>query len=147
MSPLNNQFRIELPDGWKDQTAYTFMGPEIRGVQHMVTLSIDTALEHDDLAEFARSRIDMLAGTMQGMEILKEEQRTLENGTPVYEMACRWIPVDGAVMFQKYYYVIHDGAGYTFAGTFTKQTLKTIGVEIERMMNTFSPGVTGGPNE
>jgi len=147
MSSVNNQFRIELPGDWADKSAYTFMGPEENGIQHMVTLAIDHDLEDDDLAEFAQARIEILRGSLQGMEILKEEERTLENGTPVYEMACRWIPVDGTVLFQKYYYLIVDGAGFVFTGTFSKRTLKTIGVVVERMINSFQSTTSHNDDE
>lgn len=147
MSSVNNQFRIDLPDGWADKSAYCFMGPEENDVQHLLTLSIDTELEDDDLIEFAQARIEILRGSLQGMEILKEKERALENGIPVYEMACRWIPVDGTVLFQKYYYLIVNGTGYTFTGTFSKHTLKTIGVVVERMINSFQPAASPTEDE
>ncbi len=147
MSSVNNQFRIDLPDDWADKSAYSFMGPEENGVQHLLTLTIDREIEDDDLTEFAQARIEILRGSLQGMEILKEDERTLENGIPVYEMACRWIPVDGTVLFQKYYYLIVDGAGYTFTGTFSKRTLKTVGVVVERMINSFRPAMPQSDDE
>ncbi len=141
MAEMNNQFTMEIPDGWEDRTAYTFMGPEENGVQHLVTLTIDRKMQDDNLKFYARDRIDVMANTLQGMEILKEEERTLENGMRVYEMACKWVPVDGKVLFQRHYYMIIGRVGYIFSGTFSKQSMKTIGVDVERMISSFKPTV------
>ena len=139
MAEMNNQFTMELPDGWEDRTAYTFMGQEENGVQHLVTLTIDRKIQDDNLKFYARDRIDILANTLQGMEILKEEERTLENGMRVFEMACKWVPLDGKLLFQRHYYMIIDRVGYIFSGTFSKQSMKTIGVDVERMISSFKP--------
>ena len=140
MSSTNNQFSIELPDDWEDATTYSFMGPEINGVQHLLTVSVDNEVGDEYYVDYARGRIEVLTMTLSGLEILTEEERTLENGTQYYFMACRWIPTDGRVLYQKYYYMIIDGVAYTFAGTFSKQSLKTIGRQVEQMINTFKPG-------
>ncbi len=139
MSTTNNQFSIELPDSWEDASTYSFMGPDEGGVQHLLTLSVDREVGDEYLVDYARGRIEVLMITLSGLEILKEEERTLENGTPIYFMACRWIPTDGQVLYQKYYYMIIDGTAYTFTGTFSKQTLKTIAREVEKMINSFKP--------
>ena len=35
-------FQIDLPDGWEDQTIFTFRGPDDSGVQHNLVLIILT---------------------------------------------------------------------------------------------------------
>lgn len=140
MGSTNNQYRIDLPDGWEDRTIHLFMGPDDSGVQHMMQLSIDPETEGAELREYARQRIDAAMESLQGAEILKEEEKTLKNGRTVYECVYRWIPVDGKKLFQRLVYMIVDGTAYTFSANFSKKTIKTIGVEVERMINTFLTG-------
>ncbi|MFH1742430.1 MAG: hypothetical protein ABIH23_25785, partial [bacterium] len=72
---------------------------------------------------------------------------TLDNGREIYECVYKWIPVDGRIIFQKLIYMIVDDAGYTFSAAFTKKTIKTIGVEVEGIINSFNPEVLLTPAE
>lgn len=137
MTTTNNQFRINLPEGWEDHTAHTFMGPEVNGVLHILTLVIDQHIGDSDLYDFALDRIDPVRSSLQGLETLKEEERTLASGVPVYEWVYKWVPSADKVMFKRHVYMIIGKKGYTFSATFSKQTMKTIGVEVEQMINTF----------
>ena len=60
MSKHNNLFKIELPDGWEDNTVHTFRGPDDSGVEHMVTLVVDPDAGDVTLEEYARDRIDTI---------------------------------------------------------------------------------------
>lgn len=139
----NDQFRIELPDGWDDRTVHIFMGPDENGVQHMLNLVIDRETGGVDLYEYARERIDQIMLTMQSVEILKDEERTLADGTPAYECVYKWIPPGDKPIFRKVIYLMRDGVGYTFTGTFSKKTIKTIGVEVEGMINSLRLAAAG----
>jgi hypothetical protein len=136
----NDQFRIDLPDGWEDRTVHYFLGPEDSGVQHMLQLVVDRNASTDDVAEYARDRIDQIIETMPAAEILKEEEKTLPNGVPVYEAIYKWVPPNGNVTFQKLVYMIRDGVAYAFSANFSKKTLQTIGVEVDQIISSFNPG-------
>ncbi|MFQ6008381.1 MAG: DcrB-related protein [Candidatus Zixiibacteriota bacterium] len=138
-TPGNDQFRIVLPDGWEDRTVHCFMGPEDSGVQHMLHLMVDRNVDTDDVSEYARDRIDQIIETMPAAEILKEEEKTLPNGVPVYEAVYKWVPPNGKVTFQKLVYMIRDGVAYSFNANFSKKTLKTIGVEVDKIIESFEP--------
>lgn len=140
MGSTNNQFRVDLPDGWEDRTVHLFMGPDDSGVQHMMQLIVDPDTGGVDLAEYARNRIDAIMESLQGAEILKEEEKVLDNGRTVYECVYKWIPSDDEIIFRKTVFMIVDGAGYTFAGNFSKKTIKTIGVEMDRIIESFKTG-------
>ncbi|MEW5994383.1 MAG: DcrB-related protein [Candidatus Zixiibacteriota bacterium] len=135
----NDRFRIELPEGWEDRTVHCFLGPEDGGVQHVLQLVVDRNVNTDDLAEYARDRVDQIIESMPAAEILKEEETTLANGSPAYEVVYKWVPATGQVMFQKLVYVIHDGVAYSFSAGFSKKTMKTIAVEVDRIINSFEP--------
>ena len=139
MAKAGNRFELELPEEWEDQTMYIYKGPEINGFQHDLMLVIDDVLESDNLKDFARERIDVLMNSMQNMEILKEEEKTLENGYKAYEAVIKWIPVDDKIIFQKRVYMIIEGIGYTFSANLTKMTMKTIGLQINKIIESFNP--------
>jgi hypothetical protein len=143
IAPTNNQFRIELPDGWEDRTIHQFMGPEDSGVQHILNLIVDRNASTDDVAEYARDRIDQIIETMPAAEILKEEPKTLGNGVEALEVVYKWVPPNGKVTFQKLVYMIREGVAYAFSANFSKKTIKTIGVEVDRIIESFEPGSTG----
>jgi hypothetical protein len=140
MGSTNNQFTIELPGDWEDRTIHLFMGPDDSNVQHMMQLAVDDDIENAELSEYARGRIDAAMESLQGAQILKEEERNLSNGRAVYECVYKWIPTDGQVIFQKLIYMIAEGTAYTFSANFSKKTIKTIGVEVERIIDSFKPG-------
>ena len=136
---IMNRFHIELPNGWEDQTIYTYKGPDDSGVQHRITLVIDQVTNAASVDEFARPRIEAVMATLQGAEILKEEPKELPSGIPAYECVYKWIPVGSDARFVRNVYLLADGVGYTFSGTFSKKTLKTIGVEMDRIIESFAP--------
>ncbi len=142
-SKTNDQFQIDLPDGWEDRTVHYFMGPDDSGVQHMLNLVVDRNVSTDDVSEYARDRIDQIIDTMPAAEILKEEQKTLASGVEAYEAIYKWVPPNGKVTFQKLAYMIRDGVAYSFSANFSKKTIKTIGVEVDRIIESFEPGPAG----
>ncbi len=137
--PTNNQFRINLADGWQDRTVHYFMGPEEGGLLHSLTLTVDEQLDTDEVAEYARERIDHAIETMPAAELLKEEEKTLPNGVAVYEALYKWVPPEGKATYQKLVYMIRDGVAYTFSANFTKKTLKTLGAAVDEMIRSFEP--------
>jgi hypothetical protein len=135
----NNPLHIQLPDDWDDRTVHTFMGPDDSGVQHLLTLVVDPEVVDDNVSDYARQRIDTLMDSLQGAEILKAEERTLPGGNCIYECVYKWVPSKDKPIFQKVVYLIAGGTGYTFSANFSKKTIKTIGVEVERMIDSFRP--------
>jgi hypothetical protein len=140
MASTNNRFKIELPDDWEDQTIHYFMGPEESGLQHTLSLQVDTQPNTDDLEEYARQRIEQALESIPAAEALKEEERQLPNGASAYEVVYKWAPSEDKVVFQKLVFVQHGKIMYNFNGTFTKKTIKTLGVEVDRMIQAFVPG-------
>ena len=136
----NAQFHIELPDDWEDRTIHQFLGPDDSGVQHTLNLVVDRNAATDDVSEYARDRIDQIVESMPAAEILKEEPKTLANGVEAYEAVYKWVSPNGKVTFQKLVYMIRDGVAYVFSANFSKKTIKTIGVEVDRIIDSFEPG-------
>nr|MBN2276485.1 DcrB-related protein [candidate division Zixibacteria bacterium] len=139
MSKTNNKFNLDLPADWNDHTVHCFMGPDDSGHQHMLTVVVDPDVRGLELIEFARDRIAAAANPMQSIEVLKDEEKTLANGLPAWEYVYKWVPADGKVVYQKNIYMIIGERGYTFMASFTKKTMKTIALEVEKMICSLEP--------
>lgn len=138
MAKAGFPFEVNLPDRWKDTTVYTYQGPDDSGVQHNISLVIDWEAATADLKTYAAERRSQLLATLQGIDILKEEERTMESGYPAYELVYKWIPVEGTVVYQKVLFMLVGRVVCTFSGNFSKKTIKTIGVEFDRIASSFA---------
>lgn len=139
MPRFSNQFSVELPGEWKDVTTYQFMGPEDGGVQHMLNLSIDPEPDEDVLYDYAQEFFAQAMETMPGAEVLKEEEKTLENGRTVYEFVVKWIPSDDNIIYRKIVCMLFENKGYIFIANFSKKTIKTIGIEVDGIIQSLMP--------
>lgn len=135
----NDRFHVNLPESWEDRTVHYYMGPDDSGVQHALTMIVDHTAAGIDLQEYARDRIDAAINTLQSVEILKDEERELANGRPVHECVYKWIPSDDRIIFRKLVFIMIDDTAYTFSADFSKKTIKTIGVEVDRIIESFMP--------
>lgn len=131
---MTDRLAFVLPDGWEDQTVYRFKGPEDGVSEHVVTLVVDRTAADTPLDEYARIRINAALDTLQPSESLKDEPMTLTNGVTAHEAVLKWVPVDGQVIFHKMVFVIQNGTGYAFTGNFTKKTVKTVALDMDRLI-------------
>jgi hypothetical protein len=132
-----------LPEEWDDRTVYTFMGPDEYGLQHMLTLTIEEGIADTELEEYAQERIDAVLEPLQSVDVLKDEAITLANGKNAYECVYKWVPVEGKIMYRRLVYLLENGTGYSFAAIFTWNTMKTLGVDVDNMINSFTPDMVG----
>jgi hypothetical protein len=133
-------FQFDLPHGWENQTVYHFRGPSDGEREHVVMLVINRHLRHDDVVDFAKEQIDPMISNLQGTEVMKDEEITLENGNPAYEFVYRWTPADGVNIIKKYVFVIVDSLGFIFSCEFSKKTLKTVGSGMIDLIESILPG-------
>jgi hypothetical protein len=131
---------IAVPEGWEDQTIYTYKGPDDNGIQHNLIVQVDPELETDDLFTYSQQRIQALKDSLPGFELLSETERKLKSGLMGYDAVFKWVPSEGKVIFQKQVYVISGGKAYCFTASFSKHTLKTIGCDVDAMIDSFSAG-------
>jgi hypothetical protein len=132
-------FKVDLPSGWEDQSLYIFKGPDDSGVEHRIILTIDNDVTAPSLKEFAQERIEALLGSIQGAEILNEENKVLAGGDAAREFVIKWVPVDGQIIFRREILVLKGKKGYHFSANFSKKTIKTIGNEVDQILNSFIP--------
>ena len=48
--------------------------------------------------------------------------------------------VENTIRFRKQFFLISGEVGYSFSANFTKKTLKTVGAQMEQIVDTFRPG-------
>jgi hypothetical protein len=132
---------LTLPSGWIDQTVYTLQGPDDSGVQHNLVLMIDKESQPGDLLVYAKQRIQTLAQTLSGFELLSEQPKKLKSGFDAYEAVYKWIPTEGKIIFQKQVYLFAYGVAYNFTASFAKNTLKTIGSDVDMIIDSFKPEI------
>lgn len=140
MNAIGKRFKFDLPAGWDDQSAYHFKGPDVAGRDHLITLYVDRYLQHETLRSYVREKTDPILSSMDGIEVLKDEEVSVEGGHPVWEWVYRWIPGEGLVEFHKYVFVIADGMGFMFNGRFSKRTHKTVGRQFKDVVEAVLPG-------
>lgn len=140
MDEFASPFKIDLPVGWEDQTVYHFQGPAIDGTPHTLILVIDRHLQDVDIREFANQRIEPITQALQGLEVLKSEETTIEFGHPTYEFVYKWMPSDDVRIYQKYIFVIGNGLGFTFSASFTKKSFKTLALQLKDVVEAVLPG-------
>jgi hypothetical protein len=133
-------FRFDLPKGWRDQTVYHFQGPEIDGMPHTLILTIDRQLLEPEITRFSRTRIDPIVENLQGLEVLKDEEITLERGNPCYEFVYKWIPGEGVRLFHKYIFVIKDKMGFTASCSFSKRSYQMLNEQMKALVEKVLPG-------
>ena len=136
----NNQFSLNLPEGWSDTTVFTFQGLNDSGVQHNLVLVIDPAVEKDmEVAAYAKQQLEVSKLALPGFEMINEKEKTMSAGIPAYEIVYKYIPADEVIIFQKQVFMIIDGKGYSFTSSFSKKTLKTIANEVDEIIASFFP--------
>ncbi len=140
MAETNHKFTLDLPDGWEDNTVFTFKGPHDSGVQHNLVLVVDKNVDSKmNPADYARQQLSNSRQFLPGFEMISEGAKTLASGREVYEVAYKYVPSDERVLYQKQVIMIVDGKGYIFTATFSKKTLKTIAVEVDGIIGSFCP--------
>lgn len=139
MSEFECPFKIDLPDGWEDQTLYTFRGPDDSGVQHNLVLIIDNEPGDLDLAAYAKLRIDSIKNNLSGFEMMGQREKELNSGLKAYEIVYKWNPSDDKTLVQKQVYTIIGKKAYNFTSSFSSKTIKTVGAEVDRIIDSLTP--------
>ncbi len=140
--PTNNQFSINLPEGWIDTTTFTFQGPLDSGVQHNLVVIVDPSEKKDiDLKAYATRQLDTSKIALPGFELISEKEKNLSPEVEAYEIVYKYIPADEVIIFQKQVILLIDGKGYLFTASFSKKTLKTIASEVDKIIASFVPGI------
>ncbi|MBN2183959.1 MAG: DcrB-related protein [Candidatus Krumholzibacteriota bacterium] len=137
---MDNRFKFDLPREWQDQTVYYFKGPDIDGTGHQIMLTLDRNLQHEEIGQFARQKTDPIVRNLGGLEVLKDEDVTLENGNPVYEFICKWVPSDELTVIKVFIFVFYGGTGFSFSCDFSRKSHKMLGGQLRKIVESLLPG-------
>ncbi len=121
-------------DGWEDKTLYTLLGPVTDGIQHNVIIDVGRDTPFDTLEEYADWHIKTFESELKSCMLLKRGEIKLTNGTDAYEAIFSWYPSDEIRIYQQQIFVLVEKTTYKMTASYTKNTRKTIGPAIERMM-------------
>lgn len=139
-SKVKGSFFFDLPKDWQDQTVYSFMGPEENGVQHILIMTVDRYPQSDNIDDYAISRISPMEGKFPGMEVLVDEEKTVNEDVPLYEYTFSWLPGGDLKFVEKYIFAFKEGCAFTFYIKFEKNTHKTVGNSIPKVIEAILPG-------
>ena len=136
----DSPFSFELPAGWDDQTVYYFRGPNEGDREHLLMLVLNRHLQHESVVDFAKEQTDAMTSGLQGVEVIRDEEITQEDGNQACEFVYKWTPAENVHFFKKYVFVIKGGIGFTFSCDFSKKSLKTVGIGMKDAIEALVPG-------
>ncbi len=134
-----HSFHLDLPRDWSDATIHFFQGPEEGGERPILSLAIDDPPETKNLADYAQERIENTIASLPDSELVRRGSVRLESGGEAETAVVRYGEPGAGSMFKKLYYVMIDGVGYTFIGTFNKRQMKTVALQVDEMIKCFNP--------
>jgi len=140
MGKDENRFQFDLPSGWEDQTVYFFRGPKVDEREHRLMLTIDRHLQESDVTAFARRRTRPIIDSLQGLEVLKDEETSRPGCYPSWEFVYRWIPSEEVKIYKKYVFVLRGGYGFSFEIEFSKMSYKMLGEQVKKVIEDLLPG-------
>lgn len=140
MMAQDRNFKFNLPSGWNDQTVYHFKGPDLDGKDHTVTMTIDRNPQVDNIGEFASMRTSPILNSLQGVEVMKNEETTIEYGNPSWEFVYKWVLSDDIKLIIKNVYVFKNGMGFSFDCEFSKKSYKLLGGQMKSLIDSLVPG-------
>ncbi len=138
----NNQFSINLSEGWEDQTVFTYLGPTESGVQHNLIISVDPDIPKKiDVRTYAYMQLGTSRIQLPGFVMLKEDEKILRCGIEGFEAVYKYRPSNEKTVYQKQLFLTIEGKGYAFTSTFSKKTMQTFSHEVNEMIESFIPSI------
>jgi hypothetical protein len=134
----NNIFYLDLPDGWKETTVYTFEGPDDSGLKHNLVLAIDPKTSGKiDLKSYVQAQIHNSLSNLPGFDMVTEKEVETTNGASAYLICYKFVPAPEKILFQKQFYIVDENTVCVFTSSYTKKTLQTIAYEIDEIIKSF----------
>jgi hypothetical protein len=134
---IDKRFSLDFGPQWIDRSIYRFEGPLEDGIQHYITVSIESDLDQTDLEAYATLQIKALANELQGYHELKRGPLLLASRQPAYELVYQWCPAEGVELYQRHLWVLHQRMGYALTAAFSKKTWKLLGDEVDRILRSL----------
>lgn len=133
-------FSKNLPEGWEDQSVFTFQGPDEDGAAHFLTLIVDRRAGDAELEEYAEEHIDAELEALPGMTVLAGGVKTLPGEKKIYQVTYKWISSDDKVIIRRQVFAVEDGTGFMFSINFTKRSVKLLGNQADQVIQSLITG-------
>ncbi len=134
---LDNCFTMDFSSDWRENTIYTFEGPEDMGIKHRLMVTIEDDVEIKDLSEYSDRKISELSNELPEYEDLNRGIIRLKGGLLAYNAIYKWCPNEFAEVYQRVQYVLKDNTAYALTVTFSKETFAIYGEEVDEMFKSF----------
>ena len=133
-------FSKNLPEGWEDQSVFTFQGPNKDGVSHFLTLLVDRRAGDAELEEYAEEHIDMELEAIPSMTVLTSGVKTLPGEQRIYQVTYKIIASDESVIIRRQVYSVNDSTAFVFSINFTKRSVKLLGNQVDQIIQSLITG-------
>ena len=134
----HKRFMLDLPADWADRSVYRFEGPLEDGIQQHIAVTIAHDLDITDLEAYAGLQIKALEKELQGYHELKRGPLALGNGLAAFELVYQWCPAETVQLLQRQVWALRNRTGYTLVATFSPNTWKTLGAQVDRIIRSFT---------
>ena len=141
---IDKRFSLDLGPQWVDRSIYRFEGPQEDGLQHYITVTIESDLAVTDLEPYALLQIKALESELSGYHELKRGPLLLASRMPAYELVYQWCRAEGVELYQRHLWVLHERTGYALMAAFTKKTWKLMGDAVDRILRSLRLPPPGG---
>ncbi len=125
-----------LPKGWRNQTVFTFMGPNVDSVPHIVTVIRDTSGRKLTLDEFSNEHVALLRAGQPNMSVARERRVAAAKDLVTRELL---VGESGQGPANRPYrllrFAIVDRVGYVFSCQVTRRSLKLVGRDIDSLID------------
>jgi hypothetical protein len=103
-------------------------------------LSLDRTGRHTAVRDLANEHTHPIVQNVQGLEILKDRDITLEHGNPAYEFVAKWVPGDEVVIIKRYVFVLTETLGFTFFCDFSQKSFSALTAQMDEVIEGILPG-------
>ena len=134
MTAFNLDFD-RLPSGWVDQSVYTFKGPLVDGLEHLLIVTLDRRLPPDatTLAPFVEQKSSVIRKSYPESRVMKDGAVTLDN-TNAHELVLEWPMSETLTRIVQYYFAIVENTGFTFWSTYADVSFSLLRSDVRKLV-------------
>jgi len=128
---------IELPDGWVDRTAVTYVGPDAGDGSPSLVITREQVAGDLSLGRWAAMHDAAIRVGFEGIELL-DDRETTAAGLPAVRHTYRWT-LEGKTMRQRVWCIVDGGTGYAIVATAPDGEFEQLRPVWARAVASFSP--------
>ncbi len=133
----------EMPNGWENQTIYTYEGPTADNFKHRLTITVDRHLPGKD-PSFGRcvaEREATLLGSLGKVEVVKKEDILLINTFQSRALQIKWCIAPNVIRQLQYYFLVDGDRFITFSCMYTDKSIIQLSGDVRTLIEYLLGGV------